>query len=183
MIWERKPMKALSSSARDPDASIQRRLWELAQAYTEALRRSLGEKLVAVVLFGSVARGEATPSSDVDLLVVAEDLPPGRFQRYAWLEAADRAVEAQVQALWQQGVPVEISVLLKTPEEAMRTVPLYLDLTEDARILYEREPFFSLILERLRERLRALGAQRKRQGAIRYWDLKPDFRPGEIIEL
>jgi hypothetical protein len=42
-----------------------------------------------------------------------------------------------------------------------------------------REPFLSSILERLRERLKALGAQRKRQGAVRYWDLKPDFRLGE----
>ncbi len=162
---------------------LQRLLWELAQAYTEALRESLGEKLVAVVLFGSVARGEATPASDIDLLVVVEGMPAARFQRYAWLEAVDRAVEPQVQALWEQGIPVEISVILKTPEEAARITPLYLDLTEDARILYEREPFLSSILERLRQRLRALGAQRKRQGSIRYWDLKPDFHPGEVIEL
>lgn len=161
-------------------------LWALAQAYTEALRKSLGEKLVAVVLFGSVARGEAISASDIDLLVVVEGMPAARFQRYAWLEAADRAVEPQVQALWQQGTPVEISVILKTPEEAARINPLSLDLTEDARILYEREPFLSSILdilERLRQRLRALGAQRKRQGSIRYGDLKPDFHPGEVIEL
>lgn len=175
-------MKSSAPQAQDT-GGVQHLLWELARAYTEALRETLGEKLVAVALFGSVARGEATPTSDIDLLVVVEDLPPGRFQRYAWLEAADRAVEPQVQALWQQGIPVEISVILKTPEEAMRITPLYLDLTEDARILYEREPLLSTVLERLRQRLRALGAQRKRQGAIRYWDLKPDFRPGEIIEL
>ena len=38
-------------------------------------------------------------------------------------------------------------------------------------------------LARLRERLRELGAQRKQLGRIRYWDLKPDFQPGEVIWL
>lgn len=171
------------SSHRIPREEIQAALWALARVYTEALRRSLGERLVAVALFGSVARGEAGPSSDVDLLVIAEGLPARRMERYAWLEEADRAVEPMIRTLWQRGIPVEVSVILRTPEEAERVTPLYLDLTEDARILYEREPFLSRILERLRERLKALGAQRKRLGAFRYWDLKPDFRPGEVIEL
>jgi len=39
------------------------------------------------------------------------------------------------------------------------------------------------VLERVRERLRELGAQRKQPGTVRYWDLKPDFRPGEVIEI
>ncbi|MBO3754485.1 MAG: HEPN domain-containing protein [Candidatus Brockarchaeota archaeon] len=34
-----------------------------------------GEKLISVVVFGSVARGDAKPSSDTDILVVAENLP------------------------------------------------------------------------------------------------------------
>jgi len=46
---------------------------ELARRFTEALRERLGERLLAVALFGSVARGEATPDSDIDLLVVVSD--------------------------------------------------------------------------------------------------------------
>lgn len=52
-------------------------LRELAVDYTEALKEQWGESLVSVVLFGSTARGEATPHSDVDLLVVADGLPVG----------------------------------------------------------------------------------------------------------
>ncbi len=36
----------------------------------QRLRMLCGERLVEVVLFGSVARGEDTPESDVDVLVV-----------------------------------------------------------------------------------------------------------------
>ena len=34
----------------------------------------LGDNLVSVILFGSRARGEAQPDSDVDLLLVVQDL-------------------------------------------------------------------------------------------------------------
>jgi hypothetical protein len=37
-----------------------------------------------------------------------------------------------------------------------------LDMTEEAIILYDRDGFFAGILERLRKKLRELGAQRKR---------------------
>jgi predicted nucleotidyltransferase len=39
----------------------------------ESLKRILKENLVSVVLFGSVARGEAGEGSDIDLLVVTKN--------------------------------------------------------------------------------------------------------------
>ena len=42
-----------------------------AQAWAELLQT----RLVSLVLFGSVARGEAHATSDIDLLVVADGLP------------------------------------------------------------------------------------------------------------
>jgi predicted nucleotidyltransferase len=46
-----------------------------ARRFTDLVRERLGRKLRAVVLYGSVARGEAHEDSDVDLLVVT-DPPP-----------------------------------------------------------------------------------------------------------
>jgi len=47
-----------------------------------ALQQGLGKKLVAVVLFGSRARGDAKEESDWDMLVIAEDLPERQMERY-----------------------------------------------------------------------------------------------------
>lgn len=170
-----------------PDESTRTResdlLLELADLYARALRAQWGDALKAVVLFGSVARREATSTSDVDLLAVIEGLPARRLLRHQWLQAADEAIEPHLQALREQGIYAEVSVILKTPEEAKRTVPLYLDLLEDAVILYEQNGFFTSILERLRESLGRLGARRRRRGRIHYWELKPDYTPGEVFEI
>ncbi|HWP57484.1 MAG TPA: hypothetical protein VNL14_06340, partial [Candidatus Acidoferrales bacterium] len=38
-------------------------------------------------------------------------------------------------------------------------------------------------LQRLRERLARLGARRVWRGNAWYWDLKPDFKPGDVFEI
>jgi predicted nucleotidyltransferase len=53
------------------------------QAYLTAAQARFGSQLIEVLLFGSKARGEASPSSDVDILVIldrptAEDLSDAR---------------------------------------------------------------------------------------------------------
>jgi predicted nucleotidyltransferase len=154
-----------------------------ANRYADHLASALGDRLVAVVLFGSVARGDASEGSDIDLLIVARDLPEGQFARKALLAAADLAFEADVGAAEAEGVEVRLARLVRTPDEAARVIPLYLDMTEDAVLLLDREGFFTGVLDRLRASLRRYGAKRVRLGSTWYWDLKPDFVPGDVVEL
>ena len=155
----------------------------LAEEYTEALKDLLGGALVSVVLFGSVARGEATPLSDIDLLVVAEDLPRGRFARLDRLRPAEGRLQSRLEGLWKEGILTDFQIVIRTRAEAAVVQPLYLDMVEDAVILYDRDGFFAAILTRLRESLGRLGARRLRRGRMRYWDLKPDYSPGEVFSI
>jgi len=41
--------------------------------FTRKLTRALKRSVVSIMLFGSVARGEATPQSDIDFLIVVDD--------------------------------------------------------------------------------------------------------------
>lgn len=163
--------------------AVNQRLFALATTYARFLQERLGENLVSVVLFGSVARGEATANSDIDLLIVAETLPKGRFARLALLDEVEQKVQPLLDGLEEEGISTRISTVLKTRKEAERIVPLYLDLVEDGVILYDAEGFFRAVLARLRASLDQLGARRERLGKIRYWDLKPDLVPGERFEL
>ena len=61
--------------------------------------------------------------------------------------------------------------------------PLFLDMTEDARILYDRDGFLERAFVDLESRLERLGARRIWRGNAWYWDLKPDYTPGEVFEI
>lgn len=105
------------------------------------------------------------------------------MNRVKEFEAVEAAIAGDLEQVRHGGVHTELSPILKTPEEVRAGSPLFLDMVEDARILYDRDGFFAQWLARLRERLAQLGAKRLWQGNTWYWDLKPDFRPGEVFEL
>ena len=139
----------------------------------------LGLRLRSLVLFGSVARGQATARSDVDLLLIAEDLPRSLVERRrpllaAWSEARTRhALPA-----------VEWNLVTKTPEEARYHSPLYLDIVEDGILLVDRGRFFETVLDAMRARMRELGSRRVfLDDGSWYWNLKPDFQFGEVVEI
>ena len=142
----------------------------------KVLKGHYGERLVSVLIYGSYGRGKATPESDLDLLLVINGLPPSRAER---VEEFISKVEDKLEG---EGLPY-LSVVLKTPGEACRGSPLFLDMVEDAEILYDKEGFFQGILDRLRARLKELGAKRIFKGTRWYWVLKPDLKPGEVFEI
>jgi len=158
-------------------------LKSLAEKYAQLAKENLGANLVSVALFGSVARGEAKPTSDIDLLIVCEDLPKGMFKRHAFLEPVREQLQGDLEWLWKQGVYADFTELVYTKDEANRFHWVYLDMLEDAVILYDENGFLRGVFEKLRKRLKELGAQRRMLGKIRYYDLKPDLMPGEVIEL
>ena len=141
------------------------------------------DRLVTVAVYGSVGRGTMRHNSDVDVLIIALDLPRGRLQRVKQFDAVEETVQPVLQRLHDQGVETELSPILKTPEEATTGSPLFLDMVEDARMLYDRNGFFAQRLNLLRNRLIELGSKRIWRGNAWYWDLKPDFRPGEVFDL
>jgi predicted nucleotidyltransferase len=165
------------------DQALSDRLVALARRYTGLLEERLGERLVSVALFGSVARGTAAAHSDIDLFVVIRDLPRGAFRRREVVEAARGALLPELERLWEAGIYADFVELLRTPEEAERFHLLYLDMTDEALLLHDRDGFLAERLERVRERMAELGTTRRRIGNVTYWDLKPDMRPGEVIRL
>ncbi|MGD9897386.1 MAG: HEPN domain-containing protein [Candidatus Methylacidiphilaceae bacterium] len=173
-----RPLTGAEQRRAEEARALNASLRELGVRYGELARNRLGSALVSAVLFGSVARGEANPYSDIDLLLVIEDLPHGRFARMARLDPVAQELEGAREALWRRGVYTDFSVIVLTPDEARRTRPLYLDLVEDAILLWDRDGFFAGILERLRNRLGELGSRRLHRGRTRYWLLTPTIRPG-----
>ncbi len=91
-------------------------------------------------------------------------------------------MEPELRRLEQGGIRTRLSIVFKRPTEARAGSPLFLDMVEDAAILYARARFFEDVLNKIKDRLRALGARRVVEGERWYWVLKPDCRPGEVFE-
>jgi hypothetical protein len=73
-------------------------------------------------------------------------------------------VEARLESLLGPAEPghasIALSPVFESPEEVEAGSPLFLDLVEDARILYDQASFLARYLDRLRARLCELGARR-----------------------
>ena len=156
-------------AAREKRASVEgaEPAGEFAPRLVEILRVAFGERLVSVVLFGSHARGEARPESDVDIFLVVKGLPESPLDRIVEVRRplAGRLLE-------------RVAFIAKTPEEVLAGLPsLYLDLALDGRVLYDTGFFRErqAVLPRL---IREAGLRRVVRGGEHYWEWETPPRRG-----
>ncbi|MBW1996148.1 MAG: nucleotidyltransferase domain-containing protein [Deltaproteobacteria bacterium] len=162
---------------------LKQKFSQIQQALLREAKAYYGQRLVSLVFFGSVARGTQTFTSDLDVLIICDRLPRGRINRVREFDRIETALEPMLEQIEQQGFHVRLSPIFKTPDEALKGSPLFLDMVEDAEIYFDRNNFFTNLLQKMRLRLKALGARRIWRGNAWYWDLKPDFKPGEVFEI
>ncbi len=99
--------------------------WAAIGEVTRRVRREIDADLVRAVLFGSRARGEARPDSDLDLLLIFRALPPDREPQAGQAEQIADAVALRT------GVPVATwSVSLPDLRQGVRT-PMLVDALDD----------------------------------------------------
>lgn len=147
------------------------------------MKEEFKDDLISVVVYGSVARGDNRNDSDVDLLIIMKNLPKDSMLKRIRLFETKVEDKLNLDEYWKMGYYISLSPVLKTPEEAEKFSPPYLDMVYDAVILYDSNNFFTRILQKLRDRLKELGAERVRMGKKWYWVLKKDSRFGETVEL
>lgn len=157
---------------------------ELFTAVRKAAVATYGDRLAALAIFGSWARGTATPASDLDLLVVADPLPPSRMKRVReFRSVAESSRDARSRFWSADGPEIDLSPVFKTPVELAAGSPLYLDMTLWRVVLLDRDALLESFLAGLSERMKALGSRRVPFKGGAFWDYKPDFRAGEVVEL
>jgi len=146
--------------------------------------RYYADRLITVAVFGSVARGAFSPDSDIDILIVAESLPYGRIKRIEeFRENIEKKLMDDLKELTNKGIYPFLSPIFKTPDSVILGSPLFLDMTDTLKILYDKGDFFKSYLDSLKKKLDALGAKRIFFKGGYYWNLKPDYKYGDVIEL
>ena len=129
-------------------------LADLVSRLQEAFRDAdVSFPVVGAVLFGSAATGRATTQSDVDLLVVGENLPAERHRRHREIMDIKRLLA---------DLPVEIVLL--SPAEVRSNFanhnPLFLDIAEDGVVLLDRQGQLASAIEETRRYVRSRGIAR-----------------------
>lgn len=125
-----------------------------------SLSAFLGDRLVGVVLFGSVARGDSVPSSDIDLLAVVS--PVVEITRDLYDGWDSRAPEALI----VDRISVQFVLLPSKPEVAGS---LWLETAMDGVVLYDPSLEVSRFLADLRRWVASGGAIRKIVHGHPYW--------------
>ena len=140
---------------------------EFALRLVETLRAAFGERLVSVVLFGSHARGEAKPESDVDIFLVVKGLPDSPLDRIA-------EVRRPLAGRFHE----RVALIAKTPEDVLAGLPsFYLDLALDGRVLFDTG-FFRERRAILRRLIEEAGLRRVVRDGEYYWEWETPPRRG-----
>ena len=134
-------------------------VWKTAQRVCGILRDGLGDRLVAVALFGSHARGDAHPDSDLDLLVIADGLPDELKRQ-----------RRMVYDLLPDDLEISTQLVVYSRERFLANFPsFYLDLGLDAKVLHDSNGFLQQQLERIRVITREAHLVRERLGKDWHW--------------
>ncbi|MEM2184681.1 MAG: nucleotidyltransferase domain-containing protein [Candidatus Methanomethylicia archaeon] len=159
----------------------------LIKRYCELLLDYFGDRLISIMLFGSIARGDWSRDSDIDILIVVD----GWNDKPIWVRIGElknvkkmledtfefkRALNA---GFWPiiQNYPLSL-------EEAKRFNRIYLDAIIDGIILYDKNDFLRNVLDKIRRRMEALGSMRiTLPNGKFYWVLKGDIIAGEVIDF
>ncbi len=134
----RKVIKILYSKAMGFNNSLSSLLEEIKERTVEYYK----DNLVSLVVFGSVARGKATPESDIDLLIILKEKPDSSYKTFMGFY---ENVESKLKNLEEPGL--RISPIFLRMSSLKEDMP-WLWETEFI-VLYDKDGFFRNFLKRL----------------------------------
>jgi predicted nucleotidyltransferase len=164
---------------------MQKEYVRLIKEYCSAIKNHFKDSLISICLFGSVAKGEAKPDSDIDILIVADGIPIDigmRTRETNYIHEHLKKSKAYI-LLRKLNVSGLISDIFFTTEEIKSHPPILLDIIDDGIILYDKDSFLSNELKLLKQKLEAQKARKVKTEKGHFWILKPDVISGEVVEL
>lgn len=163
----------------EQDRIPQERYTQLAFDALRVVRSRLGP--VSFAVFGSVARGDAAPRSDLDLLLVSDRFEGTLASRIDRLGFAEEGAAEELAFLRDHGITPSLSFFPLRKEEVEARPIILLDPSVNAKVLSDPGNVLGDALRGVRARLELAGAKRVTTPTGWYWDLKPDFREGEVV--
>ncbi|MFQ5837310.1 MAG: nucleotidyltransferase domain-containing protein [Thermoplasmata archaeon] len=145
------------------------------KALAEKLLERFGENLLGILLFGSVARGDWTRDSDIDLLVLFREYPAGREGVVSELLSVRKEIRktGEYQRAFRAGFVPTVEFYPLSLEDSSRFRRLYLEAFTEGIVIMDREGDLADLIRRFQERMKEAGAKRvETPGRGHYWILE-----------
>ncbi|MCD8151792.1 MAG: nucleotidyltransferase domain-containing protein [Clostridiales bacterium] len=113
------------------DQMSSNQLKNMLQELSELLRQAYGDKLRAVILYGSVARGTQTEGSDIDIMVLVDG--DSAVLRSFWDKLSDVSTEMALKYLEVFSI---IDVSYQEYNDWKNVSPFYRNVSEEGVVLY-----------------------------------------------
>ena len=110
-----------------------------------------GERLAALAVYGSFARGENRKDSDLDLLIVVRDAPKMSLRIAEFVDQVEMPVEMLGQELFEKDeILCDPSPYILTAEEARNIQPIYYDFVEHLAVALDPDGLIDRIVGAVR---------------------------------
>ena len=145
------------------------------------LRSGLQERLVAVGLYGSLARGTPSKTSDVDLYVVADWRSQRLSGRVDEAISSVGGLEEERLRLSRVGITADMSIHPVDRGEARSFYSLHLDLSWEGIVLYDPTGLLAETWSRMRTWSGKRGVERVETEKGWFWRLDPGMEIGSRV--
>lgn len=146
------------------------------------IKEHLKDDLLAVGIFGSVARGTATKESDIDVFIIVKNLDMSLFERTKYFIELkkDPIVAREIDFLRSQNYNPQLNCYIRQPEE-LKINYFTIDLSYDMKIMFD-SGFLEKFLNKIEEKIKEKGIKRLFLDEEKYYlDLGLNF--GEVYEF
>ncbi len=146
------------------------------------MKEYLKNDLLAVGIFGSLARGTATNESDIDVFIIVKNLNMSLFERtkYFIKLKKDPIVSKEINFLRSQNYNPQLNCYIRQPEE-LKINYFTIDLSYDMKYMFD-SGFLEKFLNKIEEKIKKKGIKRLFLDEEKYYlDLGLNF--GEVYEF
>lgn len=140
---------------------------------SDSLLKSFGGNIEGAVLFGSTARRERRPESDIDILVFTRG--EDRSQRDLRVYLALKPVRVKYR--------LDTTVVALDLEEVRDITPSLMNVAHDGIVLLDLHGKVEDLLGRIREAVRKAGLVRHRVKGAYGWKPERPLKPGEVVTV
>lgn len=127
--------------------------------------------LLGLAIFGSYAREENRKNSDLDFLIILKEAKNLSKRMREFVENVELTLEPLGQELYEKDdIFCELSPYILEKKESLMFHPIYLDLAEHNKILFDREGIISRIIKSTKSLMKQHGA--KKSELSNFWEWK-----------